>query len=47
LAALKARGVIVRPMGSYGLGQCVRITVGTDEECALVEDVLVAEFADA
>ena len=47
LAALKARGVIVRPMGSYGLGQCVRITVGTDEECALVEDVLVAEFTDA
>lgn len=47
LAALKARGVIVRPMGSYGLGQCVRITVGTDEECALVEEVLVSEFADA
>lgn len=47
LAALKARGVIVRPMGSYDLGQCVRITVGTDEECALVEDVLVTEFAHA
>lgn len=47
LAALKARGVIVRPMGSYALGQCVRITVGTDEECALVEDVLVSAFADA
>ncbi len=47
LAALKARGVIVRPMGSYGLGQCIRITVGTDEECALVEDVLVGAFADA
>ncbi len=47
LAALKARGVIVRPMGSYGLGQCIRITVGTEEECALVEDVLVGAFADA
>ena len=42
LAALKARGVIVRPMGSYGLGQGIRITIGTDEECALVGDVLVA-----
>lgn len=41
LAALTARGIIVRPMRSYGLGQCIRITVGTDEECGLVEDVLV------
>ena len=49
LAALKARGVIVRPMGSYALGQCIRITIGTDEECALVEDVLLSmtEAADA
>ena len=47
LAALKARGVIVRPMGSYALGQCIRITVGTDEECGLVEEVLVTDFADA
>jgi len=52
LAALKARGVIVRPMGSYKLGQCLRITVGTDEECAEIADVLVsmgkaAETADA
>ncbi len=47
LAALKARGVIVRPMGSYKLGQCIRITVGTDEECALVQDILVSERVDA
>lgn len=28
-AALVARGVILRPMGGYGLGECLRITVGT------------------
>ena len=47
LAALKARGIIVRPMGSYALGQCIRITIGTDEECALVEDVLLSDAAYA
>ena len=45
-AALKARGVIVRPMGSYGLGHCLRITVGTDEECALVVDALAGSMAE-
>lgn len=33
-AALVARGVILRPMGGYGLGECLRITVGTAEENA-------------
>lgn len=33
-AALLARGVILRPMGGYGLGACLRITVGTVEENA-------------
>ena len=46
LAALKARGVIVRPMGSYNLAHCVRITVGTDEECRLVADALAAFMAE-
>ena len=45
LAALKARGIIVRPMGSYNLGQCIRITVGTDEECALVAEALASFMA--
>lgn len=45
LAALKARGIIVRPMGSYHLGQCIRITVGTDEECALVVEALATFMA--
>jgi histidinol-phosphate/aromatic aminotransferase/cobyric acid decarboxylase-like protein len=29
-------------MGSYNLGQFLRITVGTEEECALVADALAA-----
>ena len=31
-AGLLARGVILRPMGGYGLGDCLRITVGTEPE---------------
>jgi histidinol-phosphate aminotransferase len=33
-AALVARGVILRPMGGYGLGDCLRITVGTAQDNA-------------
>lgn len=38
--ALKARGLIVRAMGGYGLPQCLRITIGTAEECGMVIDAL-------
>ena len=38
--ALRNRGVIVRAMRGYGLPECLRITVGTAEECALVVEVL-------
>ncbi|WP_200954814.1 MULTISPECIES: histidinol-phosphate transaminase [unclassified Lysobacter] len=31
-AALIARGVVLRPMGGYGLGDCLRITVGDADE---------------
>ena len=31
-AALTTRGVVLRPMGGYGLGECLRITVGTRSE---------------
>lgn len=31
-AALVERGVVLRPMGGYGLGECLRITVGTRSE---------------
>jgi histidinol-phosphate aminotransferase len=38
-ARLKARGVVVRKMGSYELPHCLRITVGTEDECRLVAEV--------
>lgn len=31
-SALIARGVVLRPVGGYGLGECLRITVGTRSE---------------
>jgi histidinol-phosphate aminotransferase len=33
---LRRRGLIVRRVGSYGLSHCLRITVGTAEECGMV-----------
>jgi histidinol-phosphate aminotransferase len=39
-AALKARGLIVRAMGAYALPHCLRITIGTAEECGMVADAL-------
>ncbi len=43
---LRARGVIVRATRGYGLPECLRVTVGTDEECALVAEGLAAFVAD-
>ena len=40
--AMRARGLIVRAMGGYGLPQCLRITIGTAEECTMVIDALMA-----
>jgi histidinol-phosphate aminotransferase len=40
---LRARGIIVRNVKSYGLPSCLRITIGTDEECELIAESL-AEF---
>ena len=37
---LRRRGLIVRRVGSYGLPHCLRITVGTEEECGMVIDGL-------
>ncbi len=45
-AALKVRGVIVRMVAGYGLPQCLRITIGTAEDCAAVADIL-SEFMAA
>jgi histidinol-phosphate/aromatic aminotransferase/cobyric acid decarboxylase-like protein len=34
--SLKAQGIVIRPMGGYGLGHCLRITIGASEEMAAV-----------
>lgn len=39
---LRGRGIIVRSVAAYALPACLRITIGTDEECALVADALEA-----
>lgn len=39
---LRSRGIIVRKVGGYHLPHCLRITIGTGEECALVADALAA-----
>ena len=36
MRALRARGLIVRAMGGYSLPHCLRITIGTAEECGMV-----------
>jgi histidinol-phosphate aminotransferase len=39
-AFLRSRGIIVRPVGAYGLPQCLRITVGLAEEVERVIETL-------
>lgn len=39
-AGLVTRGVVLRPMGGYGLGECLRITVGTESDNARLLRVL-------
>ena len=45
-AFLHTRGLIVRPVGGYGLTDCLRITVGTPEQNAVLLDALQA-FAES
>lgn len=42
--SLNTRGIIVRPVGGYGLPDCLRITVGTEDQNRAVIDAL-SEFA--
>ncbi len=44
-AALRRRGVLVRAMRSYALPHCLRITIGTAEECDMVAEALAAVHA--
>jgi histidinol-phosphate aminotransferase len=44
---LRARGLIVRKVGGYGLPQCLRITVGLEEEITAVTEALGAFMRQA
>jgi len=37
---LRGQGIIVRSVASYGLPHCLRVTIGTDDECAAVIEAL-------
>ena len=39
---LKSRGIILRRVASYGLPDCLRLTVGTEDECRAVVAALTA-----
>ena len=39
-AFLRTHGIIVRNVASYGLPHCLRVTIGTDAECAAVVEAL-------
>ena len=45
--SLLRRGVIVRPMGSFGAPTALRITAGTPEEIAFLAEQLAAVFSKA
>ncbi len=45
--ALLRRGVIVRPMGSFGAPTALRITAGTAEEIAFLAEQLASVFSNA
>jgi histidinol-phosphate aminotransferase len=37
---LRSKGIIVRPMGGYGLKHCLRITIGTEPQVTILIDAL-------
>lgn len=43
---LKARGILVRQMGGYGLPATLRFSIGTEEEMRLVVDAVAAFLAE-
>jgi histidinol-phosphate aminotransferase len=44
---LRAEGIFVRPMGGYGLADCLRISIGTAEETGILVEALSAWSASA
>jgi histidinol-phosphate aminotransferase len=45
LEHLKGKGILVRGMAGYGLPDCLRITVGAEDECRAVAEALAAFMA--
>jgi histidinol-phosphate aminotransferase len=45
--SLVERGVIIRPLASFGLPRCVRITIGTDEENSFLLETLREAMVNA
>ena len=41
---MNSKGIIVRPVGGYGLPDCLRVTIGTEDQNRAVIDAL-SEFA--
>jgi len=41
-AALRSRGIVLRPMGFYGLPHCLRVTIGDEDHMTAFIDALVA-----
>ena len=42
---LRGHGIIVRPMGGYDLPHCLRISIGTGDECQVVAETVAAFMA--
>jgi len=38
--ALRAEGILMRPMGGYGLADCLRATIGTEADMQIARDIL-------
>lgn len=43
-AALRVRGVVLRPMGGFGLPNCLRATIGAEDDMTTTGDILTAWF---
>ena len=41
-AFLKSRGIVIRRMGGYGFPNCLRITIGLEDEMRAVVDALAS-----
>lgn len=46
-AALRSEGVLMRGMASYGLADCLRATIGADDEMEMARGILAACAAEA